>query len=55
MIAGGGDKKSGSAKIRDPIKNKGRSDEKAGKLFAVSGRFVSDAKKIKQSDPELFQ
>jgi len=34
---------------------KGRSDNKAGELFGVSGRYVSDAEKIKNEAPEYVE
>lgn len=35
--------------------SKGRSDNKAGELLKVSGRYVSEAKAIQKSAPELFE
>lgn len=59
MSAGGGDKKSSSAKSgiasgRHPIQDAGKSSDKAGLALGVSGRSVSRAKRV-QSDgaPEV--
>jgi N6-adenosine-specific RNA methylase IME4 len=34
---------------------RGRSDDKAGEMFGVSGRYVSDAEKIRREAPEFVQ
>jgi len=54
MAAGGGDKKSGKAKLPDPIVDKGQSRDKAAALVQVSPRTISDIKKIKQTKPALY-
>lgn len=38
-----------------PEGSKGESRDQAGKLMGVSGRYVSDAKRIKEHDPELAE
>jgi N6-adenosine-specific RNA methylase IME4 len=38
-----------------PEEQKGRSADKAGELFGVSGRYVSDAEKIKNEAPEYVE
>jgi N6-adenosine-specific RNA methylase IME4 len=45
----------GSAKLHDPIPETGRSDEQAAALVGVSPRYVSEAKALKQQDPERFE
>ncbi len=49
MKAGGETK--GKAKIPDPHQSR----DQAGKIVGVSGRYVSDAKKIKETDPKIFE
>jgi N6-adenosine-specific RNA methylase IME4 len=41
-----------SAKLHEPLA--GRSDEQAGQMLGVSGRYVSDAKAIKEKAPAIF-
>jgi hypothetical protein len=55
MKAGGGDKKSGKAQMPDPIPNTGQARDEAAEMFGVAPRYVSDAKKIKEEAPELFE
>ena len=45
----------GTAKTPDPIPDTGESREKAGELLGVGGRFVSDAKRLRAENPELFE
>lgn len=54
MRAGGGDKKSGKAKLPDPIQDKGQSRDKAAALLGVSPRSVDMASKVlEKGTPEL--
>lgn len=53
MRSGGGDKKSGTAQMPDPIIGQGEAREKAAKAVGASARYVSDAKKIERDFPEL--
>jgi hypothetical protein len=50
----GGDRKSGKEKIPEPIANAGQARDKAAALTNVNPRYVSDAKKIKEEAPEIF-
>jgi hypothetical protein len=50
--------KSALAKLPEPSASRGGSfvaRDKAGEEFRVSGRYVSDAKKVKKADPALFE
>ena len=38
-----------------PDSEKGKATEKAGQLVGVGGRIVSDAKKIKEANPEAYE
>jgi hypothetical protein len=39
----------------DPIPNTGQARDEAAEMFGVAPRYVSDAKKIKEEAPELFE
>ena len=54
MQAGGGDQKSGQARMPDPIEDQGQAREKAAKLVAVSARYISDVFRLKVDAPDLF-
>lgn len=52
MAAGGGDKKTGSANLRDPIQNTGKASEKAAEALNVSPRSVEHASTVLKSGDE---
>jgi len=54
MAAGGGDKKSGRQKVAHPIADPGKSTDKAAKLTNVNRLYISQAKKLKDEQPELY-
>lgn len=51
----GGDRKSDSANLREPIADSGKASEKAAKLTGASPRYVEEAKKLQDENPELFE
>lgn len=54
MAAGGGDKKTGSANLRDPIQNTGKASEKAAEALNVSPRSVEHASTVLKSGNEAL-
>lgn len=53
MRAGGGDKKSGTAIVQDPIPEQGEAAEHVAKAFHTSPRSVYDYRAVEKSEPEL--
>lgn len=55
MSAGGGDKKSGTQRIADPIVGAGEAREQAAKATGTNRQYVSDAKKLAATRPDLIE
>lgn len=55
MALGGGDKRSGTQKIADPIQGKGESRQQAAAAVGVNHAYVSVAKALKETAPGLFE
>jgi len=55
MVAGGEARQQGVEKIPHPEEDKGKSRDKAAELSGANPRYVSDGKRIKESDPEVFE
>jgi hypothetical protein len=55
MAAGGGDKKSGTPKLGEPITDKGEAAEIAAKAVGASHGYVSAAKKLAKAAPVVAE
>lgn len=55
MISGGEARQQGVAKIPHPEEEKGKSRDKAADAFDTNPRYVQDAKKLAEEEPELFE
>lgn len=55
MSMGGGDKKSGTQNLADPITNQGESREKAAEISGSNKEYIRQIEKIRDKDPEGYE